>query len=173
LSRGLAVAACASGLFLVSSCYRAEIELSMLMEGDAAQAGNAMAGAAAGGGGPGDRGEGGASGMRAAEGGGGAGGEPNESSCDDVLDPNQEICRRVGVPSAEECVDLGISGWQGCYFSACHACTKSLREYEHYFAWHPCCQRNPTCGSNEPKMCTSACPQPTERDKRAPCLKAL
>jgi hypothetical protein len=156
---------------LVSSCYRAEVDLSMLMEGDAAQAG-AMAGAAAVGGGPGDAGEGGASGMRA-EAGGSAGGGPNESSCDDVLDPNQEICRRVGVPSAEECVDLGISGWQGCYFSACHACMKSLDEYEFYFAWHPCCQKNETCASNEPKMCNSACPEPTERDKRAPCLKAL
>lgn len=159
---GLALGSSAWGLSLASSCYRAEIDLTVLTEGAAPRAGNGTGGVAA----------------TMSDGGdvselGGATGQAGESSCNDELDPMQEVCRRVGPPSHEQCSTMPNDGWKGCVHSACQVCTKSVRGYPYYFAWHPCCQRNETCDSSEPRGCTAACPTPTERDKRPPCLKAL
>jgi hypothetical protein len=153
---------CAGFVALVaSSCYRAEIDLSELMDGDAAEAGKNGSASAGGGmaGAPDSAADGGASGA---------------ATCSDVLDSLQETCHYLGAPSREQCLDVEAndenSRWQGCRFSACHACTELLSDYPYYFKWHPCCERDEDCASESPIDCTATCPAPTERDKHPPCF---
>jgi hypothetical protein len=124
------------------SCYRAELDFS--------QSYGSLQG-----------GEGGAT-----SGAGGAG----EGCYDFPLDSAQRDCQTGVLPTLAECTDQDVEGWSGCYAGGCAVCTKSLREYPHYFNWHPCCEPNSTCGSNSPVKCNSRCPAPTERDKRMPCF---
>lgn len=186
LPRGLGVGYCALGMFLASSCYRAEIDLTDLM-GRNAQAGSAsgadapMSGAAAmtmSGAGASSEGGGGASsegggGSATSDGGGGEGGAVAVECDPSPLDELQWNCLYLGRPSREACLQQEengeLSGWPGCYDGACNACTKLLRDYPYYFAWHPCCWANDTCKSNDPAQCSVACPAPSERDKHPIC----
>jgi hypothetical protein len=180
LPRGLGVGYCALGVFLASSCYRAEIDLTNLM-GRGAQGGSAsgagaptMGGAAAttvSGAGPMSEVGGGATGEAGSSGEGAVAVECDPSPLDEV----QWSCAYLDRPSREACLQQEesgeLSGWNGCYDGACNACTKLLRDYPYYFAWHPCCQANSTCKSNTPRNCTVACPAPSERDKHPRCLE--
>jgi hypothetical protein len=185
LPRGLGVGYCALGMFLASSCYRAEIDLTNLMGTDSASGAGAptMSGAAAttvsgasassqGGGGSATSDAGGSATSEAGRGGEGGGAVAVE--CDaSPLDDLQWSCSYLGRPSREACLQQEengeLSGWQGCYDGACNACTKLLRDYPYYFAWHPCCRANDTCKSNTPVHCAVACPAPSERDKHPRC----
>jgi hypothetical protein len=173
LRRGLALGSGVLGLSLASSCYRAEIDLTVFAEGAAPRAGNDAGGAEAMISDGGDVSAVGGAAVAGRAGEPGATGQAGESSCNDELEPMQEVCRRVGPPSPEQCFAMTNDVWQGCVHSACQVCTKSVRDYPYYFAWNPCCQENETCGSNIPRGCSAACPEPTERDKRPLCLKAL
>lgn len=160
LGRGpVLLALCVLGGLVAASCYRAEIDLNVLMDaaagGTTAAAGSDSSGGEADGGALGEAGQAGAGGQ--------------EPSCvDDELDAVQAECQRLGHPTAEQCM-FAPGGWDGCVAGACYVCTKLLRDYPYYFQWHPCCLRNPTCYSNQPYKCDARCPRPTERDQHPRC----
>jgi hypothetical protein len=157
---GLVAAFLTSAVLVGSSCYRAEIDLTPLLDDMSLGGGGAPLSGAAGtamsaGGGAGD----------AATGAGGV-------ACDDVsvLEQTQEVCRSLRTPTAAECYEQAPDGWAGCYAGGCTVCTEQLREYPHYFDWHPCCRPNDTCAPIHPVTCNVRCPAPTEHDKIPPCF---
>lgn len=190
LPRAAGVAWSTLALFTASSCYRAEIDLSALMD-DMMQAGTApgsagvtgsmsgtqgIAGSASGGGGdvggdaPGAGGTG-AAGAPSAAGEGGAGGAAEPICIDEPRDPVQQDCFQFRPPEREECPNQAPDGWSGCWYGNCLVCPELIGEYPYYLDWNSCCQANPTCDSNSRKAfpCDSRCPAPTERDKHPPC----
>jgi hypothetical protein len=166
-----------------SSCYRAEIALTDLM--DPASGGTTAASGAGTPNGAAGVGAGGAAGHDASTGGGAAGGEGGVSAgaagqssttaeppcIDEQVTPDEEICRQLGAPDRAECSEQASDGWKGCYFGNCLVCAKSVLDYPYYFDWHPCCKVNDTCSSNDPMRCNSLCPAPTEREKSPPCFR--
>jgi hypothetical protein len=164
----------ALALFTASSCYRAEINLSDLMD-DMMQAGTASnpagIGGSAGGTGAGDAPGGGGSAGDANENTAGQGGASEPPCRDEPLEPEQQVCFNLGAPSAEQCQEQDPMGWSGCYADTCHVCREALVGYPYYFDWHPCCQVNPTCYTHalKPHACDARCPEPTDRDRSPRC----
>jgi hypothetical protein len=89
---------------------------------------------------------------------------------DEQLTAQEETCRLLGPRDLDACPEATLDDWEGCYADTCAVCTKSVTEYPFYFDWHPCCQANVTCGSNDPVRCNALCPEPTEREKHPPCF---
>ena len=159
---------------MASSCYRAEINLSDLMD-DMVPGGTSSTTAGA---------SGSTSGTQAgdAPGGGGGAGVANESAAgqggaseppciDEPREPAQQVCFNLGAPPPEQCQVQDPMGWSGCYADTCHACQEALVDYPYYFDWYPCCWANTTCGSHalQPIGCSANCPRPTEREKSPKC----
>jgi hypothetical protein len=71
------------------------------------------------------------------------------------------------------CSVQDLEGWAGCYSGGCAVCIEGVADYPYYFDWHPCCEPNPNCNSNNSHVtkCDARCPAPTERDKVPPCSK--
>jgi hypothetical protein len=55
--------------------------------------------------------------------------------------------------------------WSGCRGSGCLACTDKLTAYPSYFRNHPLCSPHTTC-AGQASTCGSACPSPSEADRR-------
>ena len=137
------------------SCYRAEIDLTPLVDD------MSLGGAGAPASGAGDAAPGGAAGAGA------------EVVCDDSKeDPVQTACRLEPATKAQ-CDEQAADGWQGCYAGGCEVCQELLVDYPFYQDWHSCCHINPTCSTNVPLKCNSRCPAPTERDKHPRCSSLL
>lgn len=191
-----------SSLIQAGSCYRAEIDLSVLLDaggsGGVVGAGAASSSAGAGesgaehaaggeslrGGAPnggdnaGQGGAGGAAGDASQElGGAGAGASNGDGPCEDPpFSVDDKFCNDTGIkPDRIACVeqDVSLKGFEGCYNGGCAVCTVhgEVPDYPYYFDWHPCCQKNPNCGSLPRFYCNERCPRPTEHDKVPPCGK--
>jgi hypothetical protein len=168
--------------FVVSSCYRAEIDLAPLlndpplaMGGSSGDGSAPLAGGAPEpmGGGSGDSSMPTAgTGQELTGGVGGTGGAAGGAACDDApLDPEQSGCLLL-EPTNAECDDQPVDGWAGCYAGGCMVCTpqtKLVPGFPYYFKWHPCCQPNTTCSNHSPQVCNARCPAPTQRDTVPPC----
>ena len=137
-----------SALSMAASCYRAQIDLTPLVD---------------------DLPSAGASGAA-----GDAGGAAANVDCDRApLDAVQEQCHSVFKPTAADCHEADPAGWDGCYAGGCAVCSEKFSDFPHYLDWHPCCEANPTCNRNLPVTCNVRCPAPTEHDKIAPCFAIL
>jgi hypothetical protein len=185
--RGLGLSWLWVGAFAVSSCYRAEIDLTALSGKapggtTASSSGGAPSGAAGmsagGAAGHDPNTAGGAAGSDAGGEGGVSAGAAGQSSTtveppciDEQVTAEEEVCRQLGAPERAECSEQAADGWKGCYFGNCLVCSKSVIGYPYYFDWHPCCKVNDTCYSNDPMRCNSLCPAPTEREKSPPCFR--
>lgn len=135
------------------SCYRAEVDLTPLLD-DPSPAGGAelTAGAA------------GEANESAANGGAG------EPACEMLPeDPVQYQCRLRAPPKAV-CDTQDSPGWAGCYNGGCSICQEVLRFFPGYSARHPCCTVNTTCGKHAPLKCSPLCPPPTVLDMVEPCF---
>jgi hypothetical protein len=154
------------------SCYRAEIDITVLGSEPAAAGAAGTSGDVAGmPAAAGDRaGLGGA-----ATGTGGASAGTNEPGgaagapvCDDALDDVQAVCR-LRIPSRAECSLQDARGFTGCSDGGCIVCDDVLKKYPYYFQWHPCCEPNFACATSLRVKCNARCPAPSEQDQRAPC----
>jgi len=155
-----------------ASCYRAEVDLSPLLDDALATAGGGMttggaAEPAGAGGGKGGSVSGGEGGEVAAAGAGGA----FTPECDPTPEgPIQSECR-LRPPAKQVCDEQAMPGWAGCYNGGCSICTEVLVDYPYYLARHPCCGPNTTCGVHKPLKCSPLCPPPTELDKKPLCFE--
>jgi hypothetical protein len=170
------------------SCYRAEIDITVLgnepaaagvagasadaagmsaAAGDSANTGGAAAGAsgAAAGGATANTGGAATGASGAPADGGGAAGAP---LCDDALDDVQTACR-LRIPSRAECSLQDPSGFTGCSDGGCIVCADVTKAYPYYFQWHPCCEPNFACATSLRVKCNERCPAPSAQDQRAPC----
>ena len=146
------------GSFLVAalstgaSCYRAEVDLTPLLDGQSPAGGAVLTAGAAG---------------EAGEAGESAGAPP---ACEMMLeDPVQYQCR-LRPPSKEVCDTQDSPGWAGCYNGGCAICQEVLALFPGYLARHPCCTVNVTCGMHAPLKCSPLCPPPTALDMVEPCF---
>jgi hypothetical protein len=167
----------AGALTTGASCYRAEVDLSPLLD-DQAQSGGGVVSAGAGEagmsgsfgatvGGASGGADGGASGGADGGASGGAAGTP---TCDPTPEDAVQNQCRLRLPSKQSCDEQDPVGWNGCYAGGCSICTKILIEYPYYLERHRCCQANATCGVHAPVRCSPLCPPPTELDKRPLCF---
>jgi hypothetical protein len=69
-------------------------------------------------------------------------------------------------PPAPAC-DGTAGQWSGCRGNGCSVCTDALVGFSRYFANHPGCAQNPTCGGLF-FTCNAACPAPTDADRDPP-----
>ncbi|HEY3667445.1 MAG TPA: hypothetical protein VGL19_15665 [Polyangiaceae bacterium] len=151
------------------SCYRAEIDITVL--------GNEPAAAGASGASANVAGMSAAAGEGANTGGAAAGtsgaaadasGAAGAPSCDDALDDVQTACR-LRIPSRAECSLQDPSGFTGCSDGGCIVCNDVTKAYPYYFQWHPCCEPNFACATSLRVKCNERCPVPSAQDQRAPC----
>jgi hypothetical protein len=159
---------------VVSSCYRAEIDLTPLLSDPQSVMGGSSGDGSVplAGGAPEPMGGSGGSSMPMAGAGQEATAGAGGAACDDApLDAVQSGCLLL-EPTVAECDDQPADGWAGCYAGGCMACTpqtKLVPGFPYYFKWHPCCQPNTTCSNHPPQVCNARCPAPTEHDTVPPC----
>ncbi len=143
-----------------ASCYRAEIDLTPLLDDKAQPDGGVLA--------AGGAGESAIGGNEPAPAAGGAAGAP---TCDRTPDAAAQYQCRLRPPAKQACDEEDSPGWQGCYDGGCAICTEVIADYPYYLARHPCCIRNDTCSVHAPRKCSPLCPPPTELDKLPPCYE--
>jgi hypothetical protein len=163
----------AGALTAGASCYRAEVDLSPLLEDQAASGGgvvSAGAGEASMSGSVGATTGGTSGGADGRASGGADGGAAGTPTCDPTPEDAVQHQCRLRLPSKQSCDEQDAVGWNGCYAGGCSICTKILIEYPYYLERHRCCQANATCGVHAPVRCSSLCPPPTELDKRPLCF---
>jgi hypothetical protein len=88
------------------------------------------------------------------------------AECQQPLEALQAECVFLG---RAVCKQAPIAGELRACVGPCAVCREQLRDYPHYFEWHPCCEAKSCASDAELTECDARCPPPSEHDQVAPC----
>jgi hypothetical protein len=71
----------------------------------------------------------------------------------------------LGGPVNRDYCEGTVGDWIGCHENGCSVCSELVTNYPLYYAHHPHCVSNDSCGSGPTGFCNASCPAPSVADE--------